>query len=136
MKSNQMKLINIAAACIGALTVIACLTWAHPCTKMATTMMGKQMPMMCHYSARCAIFLGIVLVVIALEAIIRKQRVAFAYIAIGVLLILLPISGVGCGVCMAKGMACHMTALWLRIFGAASCITGVLGLMQKTDKSL
>ena len=127
---------GVLLALAGIACVVACLTWAHPCTGMVETAKGMQMPMVCHYTGQAGILVGAILAALGVDGMVRGRPAGLAAIAIGVVLIVLPWQGLGIGICSAEGMACTTTAFWLRTFGGCAIVLGVVSLLVKDSKSL
>lgn len=136
MDKKYKKIINIAAAAFGLLIICAVLVWAKPCAGTITLASGMTAPMACHYTGRAAIWIGAILFTVGLESLFKNKVSSLAYFIIGVVLIILPISSIGIGVCAKEGMACAQTELWLRIAGIGTCICGIASFLLKGEKDL
>ena len=69
---NNQKIAGIPGL-IGLLMIVSTHSWAKPCTKMIETVQGTEMYMPCHYLKIIAVILGIGLMAISVEGIIKKK---------------------------------------------------------------
>ena len=73
---NNQKIAGIPGL-IGLLMIVSTHSWAKPCTKMIDTVQGTEMYMSCHYLKIIAVILGIGLMAISVEGIIKKKVSVF-----------------------------------------------------------
>ena len=73
---NNQKIAGIPGL-IGLLMIVSTHSWAKPCTKMIETVQGTEMYMSCHYLKIIAVILGIGLMAISVEGIIKKKVSVF-----------------------------------------------------------
>ena len=96
----------ISQIVLGALIAIAPQIFAHVCAV-------KDMPMACHYTARVALGLGVVIALLAIIGFFTPSRVRagldIANAVLGVLVVLVPTMLVG--VCRGSMMHCHMVTM-------------------------
>ena len=69
---NNQKIAGIPGL-IGLLMIVSTHSWAKPCTKMIETVQGTEMYMPCHYLKIIAVILGIGLMAISVEGIIKNE---------------------------------------------------------------
>jgi len=80
---NNQKIAGIPGL-IGLLMIVSTHSWAKPCTKMIETVQGTEMYMSCHYLKIIAVILGIGLMAISVEGIIKKKVSVFLLIVTGI----------------------------------------------------
>ena len=137
MKTKFSKILigiqALAAVClIGALKI-----WAPVCTKLLTLESGAQTHMKCHYSSQAALVIAVILLVAALAAFISKgdhKKLHFVSIAGAVSLFL--IFGSHIGICANAEMACHSTALWVRIMAGVIIAAGAVDLFTGGENQI
>ena len=132
MKEQTAIKLNWAIAAISAVLIILLLTVAKACPSMIETAAGGGCHMSCHYTVRAGILLAAITAVFAIEAAVRQKLFAVTGIVFGVAILLLPAI---LGIC-PQGMACHTSALCMRIAGALIGIIGIIQLLAKGEKDL
>lgn len=124
-------LLVCAVLIIGALNI-----WASPCEGMLTTVDGKSIPMKCHYLIAVGNCIALLCMALAIHIFTKKEIPAVPVIVLGLISILITISGLfGIGICLKEGMACHTTASWMRIIGGVLILCGIYSLVD-FDKQL
>lgn len=107
--------------------IVSTHSWAKPCTKMIDTVQGTEMYMSCHYLKIIAVILGIGLMAISVEGIIKKKVSVFLLIVTGIVCIWSTIESIGgLHICAMKEMACHTTVVWIRVLGILSVLVGCI----------
>jgi hypothetical protein len=104
------------------------------------TVMGKQLPMVCHWSAKSEIAMGVPLALVGGMFTITKRKSGFLMlsilgIALGGLAILLPAGIIG--TCPTPAMTCNTVMKpTISILGSLSIVGGLVGLMlmRKADQ--
>ena len=91
---NNQKIAGIPGL-IGLLMIVSTHSWAKPCTKMIETVQGTEMYMPCHYLKIIAVILGIGLMAISVEGIIKKKVSVFLLIVTGIVCIWSTIESIG-----------------------------------------
>ena len=121
-----------------ALLLIAALSlWAPPCSGQLELANGNFTFMKCVYTAKAAMLIVVILIFAALENIAKKRLAALTYVVFGAALIAITFtSALGIGICANVEMACHTSALWIRIFGALIIVDGVVSFFLKDQRSL
>ena len=91
------------------------------------TVQGTEMYMPCHYLKIIAVILGIGLMAISVEGIIKKKVSVFLLIVTGIVCIWSTIESIGgLHICAMKEMACHTTVVWIRVLGILSVLVGCI----------
>lgn len=123
---NNQKIAGVPGL-IGLLMIVSTCSWAKPCTKMIETVQGTEMYMSCHYLKIVAIILGIILMAISVEGIIKKTVSVFLLIATGMVCIWSTLESIGgLHICAMKEMACHTTVAWMRVLGILAILVGCI----------
>ena len=137
MKKNAFICFNIAALIFAAVLILAISIWAPACSGQLELANGKFVSMKCVYTVKACILISVILIAASLENIIKKRFSPLIYIVIGIVLILITFtSSVGIGICMKEEMACHTSALWIRILGGLTLADGVITFFLKDKHSL
>ena len=137
MKTKFSKILigiqALAAVClIGALKI-----WAPVCTKLLTLESGAQTHMKCHYSSQAALVIAVILLVAALAAFISKgDHKKFHFVSIAGAVSLFLIFGSLIGICANAEMACHSTALWVRIMAGVIIAAGAVDLFTGGENQI
>lgn len=104
--------------------------WAPVCTGLLELKNGNMVPMKCAHAAKLFVALSVVGGLCALAGLVSKRvnkGLALVVLAAGVLLIVNTFaSAVGIGICVSPTMACHTTALWVRVCGAVMGLAGLV----------
>ncbi|MCI8319589.1 MAG: DUF4418 family protein [Dorea sp.] len=136
MDKRIKRIINAAVLLIGLLSVGAAKIWAPACKGLLKLADRSTIPMKCTYTEKAWAFIGVLILILAVENMLQNRLTGFAYIAIGVSMIVITISGIGIGVCAKEGMACAATSLWMRALGSCMCICGIGALLVKGEKNI
>lgn len=124
-KSNIFAVVEaVHAVCL----ILVVKIIAPVCGGMVETAAGKQVPMRCHYTSTALLFLGAVLLINAVLCAVRKEMAVCGVMAavLSVSAFLTLSSSVGMGICMNSEMACHFTAAFVKVLGAAGVVIGGL----------
>ena len=123
---NSKPIFNLAALVLGAVMILAIFVWAAPCSGQLELANGNFVPMKCLYTGKAAVIAGIILMGAGLDGLLKKQVSPITITVIGILLFVLPFANIiGIGVCVKEGMACHASAIWMKIIGALTVIDGI-----------
>lgn len=139
LRSNIMSkkitfLSNLIPLIMSLLIIGAVLIWAPVCDGMLELASGNEVHMKCFYTSQASIIVAIILFVISAKNLFLKRNEIIAYLAIGILLFLLPItSPIGIGVCVKETMSCQTTAVWLKVIGAVVALSGFLTIFSKSE---
>lgn len=130
MKPTVISRIANAVAVLGALLVLgAVLLWAPPCSGHLELANGNMAPMRCAYTAKIALLLAVIVLVLAVVGLATGRLFALPVCLLAAALVLLTFdTPLSIGVCRSP-MACWDTALWLRIGGGVLLATMVAGLV-------
>lgn len=129
--SRFNKILKIIPIILGALLIGANLFWAPVCSGKLKLMNGTLASMKCFYTGKASIIFAIIIIIVAIQDLLQKKISWLFYIGVGIVLILLPSSTYGIGVCKMEGMACGKTALWIRGIGVASILYSIASLFIK-----
>lgn len=100
--------------------------WATPCEGMLTTEEGQSVCMKCHYLIAAGNGIALLCVAFAVHILRKKVIPTIPTVMLGILSVSMTFSCMlGIGICPAEGMACHMTALWMRIIGTVLVLCGI-----------
>lgn len=125
------KLLRITPFILAFVLIGANLLWAPVCQGHLQLMNGNEVPMKCFYTGKTSVILAILLIIIGTEDILRKKISFLFFSGMGILLLLLPNSSWGIGVCKKETMACITTALWIKGVGVGSVLYGIVALFKK-----
>lgn len=119
-------LLVVALIVIGAINI-----WAPICDSYLELANGNMTYMRCTYTAKIAMLLAIIIIILAIFSIISKKSIALPAALIGIALFLITIeSSVGIGICSGDDMACIKTALWLKGSGIAIIIISIISIYK------
>ena len=137
MKTKLSKIL-IALQALAAICLIGALKiWAPVCSKMLSLESGAQTHMKCHYSSQAALLIAVILLVAAIAAFLARndhKKLHLVSIACGVCLFL--VFGSVIGICANVEMACHGTAIWVKIFAAVVIAAGLIDLFSGKENQL
>ena len=132
IEQTAIKL-NWAIAGVSAILAILLLTVAKACPSMIETAAGGSCHMSCHYTVKAGVLLAVIAIIFAAESALRRRLLAFTNVVLGVVIVLLPSV---LGICAMKEMACHTSALCMRICGVVIALIGIIQLLAKGEKDL
>lgn len=133
MKKDLSKIISFVLIALGLISIGSVFIWAPVCGDLIPLASGKMVPMKCHYTGQAALLLSILLIVSAVESLVKKSLRPWTIMAIGAMLFSLSFDSV-IGICMKESMSCHSTALWIKVVGALSVLCGLVDLFSKTKQ--
>ena len=124
--SKKSNIFAAAEAVHAVCLILAVKVIAPVCGGMVETAAGTQVPMRCHYTGNALLLLGTALFVNAVLCAVRKEMAVCGAMAVmlSVLTFLTLSSSVGMGICMNSSMACHFTAAFIKVLGAAGIVIG------------
>lgn len=130
MKNNEtMTKILSGVAGLAAIMMIACVKWIAPvCTGMLELTSGKQVFMKCHYTATATVFFGVLMLVAAIVAFVKKEAVSCGIMIAALSCATYAIFNgtIGIGICMKPEMACHGTAPLVNVCATVALIAGII----------
>lgn len=131
------KYINIIVAALSLLMIIFTQFVSPVCNNdshSSAHMEMATMPMKCHYTSIAVLVISIILFVLTVELYIKKSYLPITIIVFGIMLFLIPgNTPLSTGICMKDTMACHSTALWIKVFSSLIVLSG-LALFFVKDK--
>ena len=137
MQTKRNWFLNAAPMIFAVLLIAALSLWASPCSGQLELANGNFTLMKCVYTVKAAKLIAAALFVVALENLAKKRIASFTYIGFGLALFLITFAGaLGIGICAKPDMACHTSALWIRIFGVLTILDGVVAFFWKDRHSL
>ncbi len=132
MKKQTAIKLNWLIAAASAILAVLLLTVAKACPSMIDTASGGKAHMSCHYTVTAGVILAVIIIIFAAESALRQSLLALTGIVLGAAMLLLPSL---LGIC-PMGMACHTSALCMRIGGAVIALIGIVQLLAKGEKDL
>lgn len=127
-KLSMYGLIALTFILLGAIHI-----WAPVCDGFLELSDGRFVPMRCLYTAKVAIIIALLLSIQAITTLVTKKSNPVMLIVLGIMLIAVTYESiVGIGVCKSV-MACHNTALWLRIGGGVTILVGIASFFNKKE---
>lgn len=124
---NTKKIWQIVAVIVPFLAVVVLAVGLYGvspvCDKLVEMASGNMAHMKCYYMAEAAKLLGIVLLTSAIVYLQKRKSQLLLFTAIGALFLIVPN---WFGLCGNTEMACHQTALWVRITGLFAILSGFL----------
>ncbi len=131
MTKKAIALANLIPLLLSVVLACAVLFWAPVCQGRLALANGLETHMKCFYTGKATLLIALVLFVVSLENLLMKRDAPFAYLFIGLILFMIPLTGLGIGVCTKETMACQTTALWLKGIGILTILSGIGSLLAK-----
>lgn len=124
---NKILPFVIVAILAGALYVFAPI-----CDHLIELKNGNMTHMKCYYTGEAAKIVLVILIAIGIENIRNKVSYIIPLVFIGILFLVIP---TWIGLCGNTEMACHRTALWIRISGVLTIISGLLSAYSASKRN-
>lgn len=113
----------------------AVLVWAPVCPGMLELANGNMVPMRCAYAGKTAVLLALLILVVEVAGLATKRTATMAIVGLSLALVVItfttPLSG---GICGSADMACHTTAVWLRVCGVVSAVAALAGYFGSSER--
>lgn len=123
---DKKRIMPIVLILCAVLMIGSIYIWAAPCNGMLTTTEGNSVCMKCNNLTVVGNHIALLCVAFAVHILRKKEIPTIPVIILGVISVLTTVSCfLGIGICSAEGMACHATALWMRIIGAILILCGI-----------
>lgn len=136
MGKNLSKVIFGIQLLASLLIIGAVYIWAPVCAKLLTLNNGNMVHMKCFYTGQASVAWAIALLVAAIAAYFSKtdhRKIQWVIIVMGIMIILNTVdSFIGIGICKKSDMACHLTAVWLRVGSAMAIISAFIDILANT----
>lgn len=129
IKSRLSEILLLVSAFIilGALYI-----WAPVCTNLLELKSGNMVHMKCFYVSQAATYLAILMIALVIDGMIIKKKPIITPIIMGIVLFVMVIeTPVSIGICKMSTMACHTSAIWLKISAVLSIIAGIVSVSKK-----
>ena len=131
MKTTFNK-IMIALQAAAALCLIGAIKiWAPVCGKMLELVIGKQVPMKCHWAGQAAIAICIIMLAVAVMAFLAKKEYKGLMVvnAVAAVVLFMVFTSL-IGVCASEEMRCQITKLWGMGAAAVVFATSLVNLLS------